>query len=501
MPRRLTPFLAAFATLSALSATPGLADVTADEVWQEWQEIYGGNGISLKAAQKTRAANILTLGEVEAVVTFPEGTMRARAGEIRMEERGDGSVLVTFTPTSQLEIRANPKDAEPVEMDLQMTQKGNVMVVTDAGDGHDYSYTVPQATLALDAFIVDGVKLPVTLAAEFRDFAETAHVGARTGGLRDIEVNETIARTSFRFTAEDPEDKAAHVEAEGVVTGLRAATRGRFPAVVGKTFSEMQESGLEMALELEHDGAEYNVTGDGPEGAFAISSASAGGAFRYALDSERVTAHGESRGLRLELSGADIPFPTVAIGAEEISAELSFPAAPTPEPSAFSMALGLRGITVDDVLWSVFDPSGQLPRDPANLVIDLAGKARLLADVMNDPAALEGGQSPIEVDAVEIRQMELSAAGARLSGSGAFSFRYDSPDQPVPVGHVDLNLEGGNGLLDTLVSIGLLPEDQAMGMRMMLGAFARPGGGEDTLTSRIEMTEDGGIVANGMRMR
>ena len=49
--------------------------------------------------------------------------------------------------------------------------------------------------------------------------------------------------------------------------------------------------------------------------------------------------------------------------------------------------------------------------------------------------------------------------------------------------------------------MGLIPEDQAVGARLMLGLFARPGDGPDTLVSTIEMKEDGSILANGQRIR
>jgi hypothetical protein len=50
--------------------------------------------------------------------------------------------------------------------------------------------------------------------------------------------------------------------------------------------------------------------------------------------------------------------------------------------------------------------------------------------------------------------------------------------------------------------MGLLPEDQAMGARMMMGMFARPGDGEDTLVSKIEVDgASGSISANGQRLK
>ena len=76
----------------------------------------------------------------------------------------------------------------------------------------------------------------------------------------------------------------------------------------------------------------------------------------------------------------------------------------------------------------------------------------------------------------------------------------NSSGTPKPLGAVDMQLVGGNALIDKLVGMGLVPEDQAMGARMMMGLFAVPTG-EDQLTSKIEFKEDGGVYANGQRIQ
>ena len=90
--------------------------------------------------------------------------------------------------------------------------------------------------------------------------------------------------------------------------------------------------------------------------------------------------------------------------------------------------------------------------------------------------------------------------GAELTGDGDITLD-NSMGMPMPTGVVNVMLTGGNTLMDTLVGMGLLPEDQAMGARMMMGLFARPGEGPDTLVSTIEMKEDGSILANGQRIK
>jgi hypothetical protein len=110
-----------------------------------------------------------------------------------------------------------------------------------------------------------------------------------------------------------------------------------------------------------------------------------------------------------------------------------------------------------------------------------------------------------EIHALTVNALTLAIAGARLTGAGDFTFDNADmstfPGMPRPEGALDLQLTGGNTLMDTLVAMGLLPEEQAMGARMMLGLFARPGSGPDSLTSRIEITPDGQLLANGQRLR
>jgi len=55
--------------------------------------------------------------------------------------------------------------------------------------------------------------------------------------------------------------------------------------------------------------------------------------------------------------------------------------------------------------------------------------------------------------------------------------------------------------MDKLVQMGLLPQEQAMGARMMMGLFARPGEGPDSLTSTLEINAEGHILANGQRIQ
>ena len=115
-----------------------------------------------------------------------------------------------------------------------------------------------------------------------------------------------------------------------------------------------------------------------------------------------------------------------------------------------------------------------------------------------------GDAPPGELHSLEITELRAKVGGADLSGTGSFTF--DNSDLttfdgvPAPTGKIDLVLAGGNGLLDKLVAMGLIPQDQAMGARMMMAMFAKPGEGQDVLNSTLEF-KDKGFFANGQRLK
>ena len=109
------------------------------------------------------------------------------------------------------------------------------------------------------------------------------------------------------------------------------------------------------------------------------------------------------------------------------------------------------------------------------------------------------------LNAVTIQELLVSAAGAKLTGTGDFAFNNDDltsfDGMPAPSGEANLSLTGANTLMDKLIEMGLMSDDDAMGARMMMGMLAVPGEGEDTLNSKIEISEDGKILANGQRIK
>ena len=108
-------------------------------------------------------------------------------------------------------------------------------------------------------------------------------------------------------------------------------------------------------------------------------------------------------------------------------------------------------------------------------------------------------------NAVTVNDLLISAAGAKLTGTGDFTFDNTNAaamgGMPTPAGTANLQLVGANALIDKLIKMGLVSDQDAMGARMMMGMLAVPGDAPDTLNSEITMTEDGQILANGQRIK
>jgi hypothetical protein len=266
-------------------------------------------------------------------------------------------------------------------------------------------------------------------------------------------------------------------------------------------------NGLSASGRFDFAGGNSAISGRERRDSFAMESASQGGSISFDMSDAGLTYDVRQNQTELNISGSDIPFP-LALSMAETGFKLMVPVTKSDEEQDFGLAVFLRDFDVPEVLWGMVDPTGALPHDPATIAIDLAGKAKLAFD-MFDPASMEaidnGELAPGELNALSVNALEVSVAGAELTGTGDFTFNNDDLEtydgMPAPSGEANLKLVGANTLLDTLISMGLVSDSDAMGARMMMGLLAVPGDGEDTLTSKIELTEDGQIKANGQRIK
>jgi Uncharacterized protein conserved in bacteria (DUF2125) len=316
----------------------------------------------------------------------------------------------------------------------------------------------------------------------------------------------SVAELSYDVNFKDPDS-----EDKGTITGSIQNLTGKGVSIIptgleNPLLLDLVKAGFSVDADLAYTGGNSAISVTGSD-SFDMQTSSKGGNFGVTMSAEGLTYDVGQRDITIDVSGSEIPFP-LALTMAETGFKLLMPVTPSDEEQDFGLGITLRDFAVPDMLWGMVDPTGTLPHDPATIVLDLAGKGKLLFD-MFDPKAVEaledGEQDPGELNAVSIKELLVSAAGAKLTGTGDFTFNNEDlatfDGMPAPEGVANIQLEGANGLIDSLITMGLLSENDAMGARMMMGMFGVPGEGEDTLTSEIKVSEDGKIHANGQRIK
>jgi hypothetical protein len=240
------------------------------------------------------------------------------------------------------------------------------------------------------------------------------------------------------------------------------------------------------------------------QGPTKVVANASGGAFNVAMSQAGLTYGTSLTGAKFTVSGAEIPFPQIEVAFAESGFALAMPVTKSETPQDFSFLTKLVDFTVSEDVWGLFDPAGTLARDPATFIVDLKGTGFWTQDIMDPEVQMEGAEPPGQLNSLDLTQVLAKAAGAEVTAAGGLTF--DNTDMatfggmPRPDGKITIGIKGVNQLVDNLIALGMLTEDDAMGFRMGLAMFARPGAGPDELTSEIEFKE-GGLFANGQRLQ
>ena len=250
---------------------------------------------------------------------------------------------------------------------------------------------------------------------------------------------------------------------------------------------------------ISNGGTTAAFTGETPDGPVAVSMSTASGETRLAMDEASFDYEASARDLAVSVTPPGIPLP-FAGRLSETTTRLSMPVAPTGEAEPYALDVVLRDLSVDDAIWSLFDPTAQLPRDPATLVLSMSGEAEVTVDVFGDPEAMMAMTgSPVEPRSLDLTEVLLRFAGAEVTARGALRFPPGA-DVPIPAGDVAVTMTGALALADKLVAMGIVPPQQAAFVKGAVSGIARQVG-PDELEVDLTLTEQGGILANGVPLQ
>ncbi len=486
-----------------LSSTSVQAQVSAAQVWQNWKDMAATTGQTVTAAGEAMQGDTLVVTGLSFTATEPDVTVTGTLEEVRFRETGDGRVEITMSPSYPLAIRLTNPGGDEVAINLEMLQRNLRMIAAGSPDSTSYDFTAEAISMATTGVTEAGQAVPMKLSLALDAAGGNYLITRRPGEVMDLASSFNAGNVALSFAFTDPTN-GNEAQVEGSVAQLATVSSGTFGAAMmaHENPYDAFAAGLAVDFAMTFGPVGYTMMVLDAGTRTDIRGKSDGGNLGFAMDRTRMAYRGGGKGVEIVASGGDIPFPELALRYSEAAVDFLMPLAKGPSPQDFVAAIRLIDLSVSDELWGMVDPMGSLARDPASLVVDARGKATLMADIL-DEQAMQSTMPPAQLDALDLPELLFRLAGAELTGNGALTF--DNTDlmtfggMPAPSGSINLSLTGANTLLDKLVAMGLLPEDQVMGVRMMLGVFARPGPTPDSLTSTIEF-KDGGIFANGMRL-
>jgi hypothetical protein len=488
-----------------LISTAAHADVTADQIWTNWKSVTTSFGQTVTTESETREGDTLVVRGLT-VASEAEGmSVSGTIETVNFREIGDGTVEVTMSPEYPLVINATDDDGKPNVINVMLRQPDLKIIASGTEAEMRYDVTAPSVKATVTGVTADGQ--PVDLSVDVDVTALAGNYIVTAGELTSIASSLTADSADFALAMTDPE-AGGKFNMKGNVTKLAGNSSGTLlDAALMENMSKALAAGFASEGTFTYGAStiDFDVTEaqDAMKGKATVGSAT----IAAALSSAGLNYGGGAKDVAISVSGSSIPVPELTLSYAESAFNLLMPVTKSDEPGDFELLTKLVDFKLSDDLWAMIDPGSVLPRDAATVVIDTKGKANLTVDIM-DPAAIEGlaeDAVPAQIHALDITDLTLRAVGAEVTGKGALTFDNSDmttfPGMPLPTGTVDLKIVGANALLDKLIQLGFLPEDQAMGARMMMGLFAKAvEGQEDTLTSTLEF-KDKGFFANGQRLQ
>lgn len=483
-----------------LTSTSAMADVTAAEVWADWQgnlEIYGSDGITI--GSETVDGDTLTISELSMSMEDETSSISSQMGPISFTENGDGSVSITVPESYTLAVNVEGDFV----VDIEILQDNMAITVTGDPEAMNYDISADSYTLRV---------------AEFKGGAEEVEgdvffkANNLTGSYQSG--NGTSEEMSYSMLSENV-DVLVDVKEPGgdgyvLLSGKmeRLTTEGTMAMPEGVDFDDPETlfaNGFGFSSTSGYLGADFlidfNADGDAGTATFQMGE----GGFNGSMDADKISYGFAFDGVNVNAQVPDLPFP-VTFSWDQAETAFYMPLSSSETSEGFGFNFALTDVTVNDEIWGMADPAGAIPRDPISIEMALSGMGKLFFDLL-DPeqaAAMAFADVPGELDSVELSNLRLSAAGAEILGTGDFTF--DNTDLetfdglPRPAGELNINIKGANALIDTAVEMGLLPQEQAGMGRMFMGMFTTPTG-DDELTSKIEINDQGHIMANGQRIQ
>ncbi len=481
------------ALIALLCGTSALqADVTATEVWQSLAGYYRGIGQTVTTDGEAMAGDTLIVSGAKIAGSGSDARVELDVPEMRFRETGDGRVEVTAATRITGSLRGPGDAGMGARTRFEIAQTDLRVMVSGSAEDMTYDFAIPDLTARTVDVEVAGQPVQPRVSVTLTGGSGTARMAGAT--TRVIDSNARFETLGFDLAA-PAADAGGDVSARGTLSGVDVQSGLQVPE--GIDLNDMESAlaaGYRLQSRLRFASGNVNADVRDDSGTTNVQAGLADGQLKMSTSKDGIAYEMGAGPSRAVVQVPTLPVPA-EVGLDDTLLGFSMPVDPGGAAQPFTTVLRVGGLTLSDGIWAMFDPAATLPHDPMAFALDLSGTMRLVRSFFDEGVAGQVGKVPAEVETVSLNELKLAAVGAQVAGQGSARI-VNGGAQPVPVGSVDLELRGLNALSDRLVAMNLVPQDQAMGIRMMLAMFTVPTG-EDSASSRIESDAEGNVRVNG----
>jgi hypothetical protein len=486
-------------------ASGASAEVTPQEVWASWQAMMTAAGQELTVGNTADTGSAVEVTDV--VVAYKDdlgGSASLTFDSLIFTDNGDGTVTVAMPESYPIQMAFPDQGGGPASIKLTVSQPDARIVAGGSATETNYELSAPSTVVTLDEIVDEGGTVLDTQAELAMTELAGRYFVSQAEGNTVLDSNFSARSLSLKISGQGTDGEGAGT-VDLSLADVTGATKGNIlSAELMANMAAALNSGFTMDSSLTFGAMAMNVDITEAAGPTKLVANATGGGFVLAMDKTRLNYGTSLNGAKFTISGAEIPFPQVELAFAESGFNLLMPVTKSDSPQDFSFLTKLVDFTVSEDVWGLFDPAGSLSREPASVIVDVKGTGFWTQDIMDPEVQMDGMEPPGQLNSLDLVQVLAKGAGAEVSAAGGLTF--DNTDLatfggvPRPDGKITINIKGVNQLVDNLIALGILSEDDAMGFRMGLGMFARPGAGPDELVSEVEF-KDGGLFANGMQLQ
>lgn len=494
------------ALVLVMSASVLLADVTPEEVWQGWRDAATATGNTLSADSTKRDGDTLVLTHVMILMNDEVGS-NAAIDTLSLKDNGDGTVGVIVPDTFPVTVIIPAKGSDTGQTDIyvNVTMPGAKITASGAPKAINYKTDAPEVTVALD-HVEPADGSTVDAKAEAKLTGITSNYTVTEGDLQSFAENFSMKTAKITAKGSDPKT-GSDFDMTATLADLTSSVAIKAPKDVGMAdLTTTLAKGLTMTGSFGFGATSFDINANDAGKPTQIVGGIASGALGMALDAARFDYSTDTKGVTFKVASPDIPLADASLSWAEAGFHLLMPVAKSDKPADFSFLVTLKEVALAEDLWALMDPTKGLKHDPATIILDTKGQATMTQDILADAAQVGAGAStpPGLLNALDVTNLNIKAVGAEVTAKGGFTF--DNSDMttfngvPAPTGKIEITATGINALIDTLVKMGLVPQDQSMQYRMMLSMFANTSATADEMTSTLEF-KDKHFFANGQQLQ